>query len=129
MGLTRARHCCSGAVPFRERERLLTQFLTRRHGAYAKAPARVWAPAFAGAQEGRRTTKNSFPIWISPASRSPMSDSNDTPAAPSSNPDAGEEGVHDPIIAALLNFEPAPRQNKRKNGWTPALQRMFIAEL
>ena len=58
-----------------------------------------------------------------------MSDSNDTQAAPSSNPDATEEGVHDPIIAALLNFEPAPRQNKRKNGWTPALQRMFIAEL
>ena len=34
----------------------------------------------------------------------------------------------DPEIAALLNFEPAPRQ-KRGNGWTPALQRKFIAHL
>jgi hypothetical protein len=58
-----------------------------------------------------------------------MSDSNDTQAALSTGSDDGEEGVRDPIVAALLNFEPAPRQNKRKNGWTPALQRMFIAEL
>jgi len=34
----------------------------------------------------------------------------------------------DPEIAALLNFKPAPRQ-KRGNGWTPALQRKFIAHL
>jgi len=45
-------------------------------------------------------------------------------------PAAPESGTgHDPVIAALLEFEPAPRQNKRKDGWTPALQRMFIAEL
>ena len=55
-----------------------------------------------------------------------MSDSNDTQAALSTGSDDGEEGVRDPIVAALLNFEPAPRQNKRKNGRTPALQRMFI---
>jgi hypothetical protein len=35
----------------------------------------------------------------------------------------------DPEIAALLNFKPAPRQNNRKDGWTPALQRKFIAHL
>jgi len=34
----------------------------------------------------------------------------------------------DPEIAALLNFEPAVRQ-KRGNGWTPALQKKFIAHL
>jgi len=34
----------------------------------------------------------------------------------------------DPEIAALLNFKPAPRQ-KRGNGWTPALQKKFIAHL
>lgn len=29
----------------------------------------------------------------------------------------------------LLDFTPVPRQLKRKDGWTPALQRRFIAQL
>jgi hypothetical protein len=40
-----------------------------------------------------------------------------------------EELEADPEIAALLEFEAAPRQNKRKDGWTPALQRQFVAWL
>ena len=35
----------------------------------------------------------------------------------------------DPGIEALLKFEPAPRKRKTSNGWTPALQRRFIALL
>jgi hypothetical protein len=35
----------------------------------------------------------------------------------------------DPEILALLDFEPASRKNKRRDGWTPPLQRLFIAEL
>lgn len=48
-----------------------------------------------------------------------MSDSPDEPI---------QRPEDDPEIAALLNFDPAPRQ-KRHNGWTPALQRKFIAHL
>ena len=40
-----------------------------------------------------------------------------------------EELAADPGIAALLDFEPAPRKNKRKDGWTPALQKRFVAFL
>jgi hypothetical protein len=35
----------------------------------------------------------------------------------------------DPEIAALLDFDPVPRQLRKANGWTPAMQRMFIAWL
>ena len=35
----------------------------------------------------------------------------------------------DPEIAALLDFAPVPRQFTKVNGWSPALQRMFIAWL
>ena len=35
----------------------------------------------------------------------------------------------DPEIEDLLKFEPAPQKIKRPNGWTPALQRRFIAKL
>jgi hypothetical protein len=37
--------------------------------------------------------------------------------------------VDDPEIAALLDFEPVPRQIDVKGGWTPELQRAFIARL
>ncbi len=36
---------------------------------------------------------------------------------------------HDPDIQALLEFDPVPRKHKRGDGWTPALQRIFIAKL
>jgi hypothetical protein len=35
----------------------------------------------------------------------------------------------DPLIAKLLDFEPVQRRHKRPDGWTPALQRIFIAKL
>jgi hypothetical protein len=35
----------------------------------------------------------------------------------------------DPEIAALLDFEPVERLLKKANGWTPGMQRMFIAWL
>jgi hypothetical protein len=37
--------------------------------------------------------------------------------------------VADPEIAALLDFEPVPRKRMVENGWTPELQREFIARL
>ena len=40
-----------------------------------------------------------------------------------------EELEADPEITALLEFEPVPRQIVKANGWTPAMQRMFIAWL
>lgn len=44
--------------------------------------------------------------------------------------DAATEGEgRDPEIAALLQFEPVPRKFKRPDGWSPALQREFIAAL
>jgi len=55
------------------------------------------------------------PIWLTMAM-------NDSPNEQQPRPE------DDPEIAALLNFKPAPRQ-KRGNGWTPALQRKFIAHL
>jgi hypothetical protein len=59
-----------------------------------------------------------------------MSDSHEQ-AAPESGDDfpTFEELAADPEIAALLDFEPAPRKNKRKDGWTPALQKRFVAFL
>ncbi len=51
-----------------------------------------------------------------------MSESQSHPAEP-------DEPELDPEIEELLKFEPAPRQNKRRDGWTAALQRRFIAEL
>lgn len=35
----------------------------------------------------------------------------------------------DPEILALLDFEPVPRKFERDDGWSPALQRRFIANL
>jgi hypothetical protein len=40
-----------------------------------------------------------------------------------------EELAADPEIAALLEFEPVPRQLQKANGWTAPMQRMFIAWL
>lgn len=48
-----------------------------------------------------------------------MSDSSPQPA----------EAQFDGEIAELLQFEPAPRKIKKVDGWTPALQRRFIAKL
>lgn len=53
------------------------------------------------------------------------------PAAPAS----GTSSLHldditdDPDIAELLDFEPVPRRAKKEGGWTPDLQRLFIARL
>jgi hypothetical protein len=52
-----------------------------------------------------------------------MSDSEKASAAP----EAAE--TTDPLIAKLLDFEPVQRRHKRPDGWTPALQRIFIAKL
>jgi len=40
-----------------------------------------------------------------------------------------EELAADPEIAALLDFEPVPRKIEMPGGWTPAVQREFIARL
>jgi hypothetical protein len=40
-----------------------------------------------------------------------------------------EELAADPEIAALLAFDPVPRQRKRREGWTAPLQKRFVAEL
>src|SRR5260221_4053958 len=66
--------------------------------------------------------KANFPIWISSAPHSPMSDSE--PDIPTF-----EELAADPEIAALLDFEPVPRKVKRPDGWTPELQRELIARI
>ena len=59
-----------------------------------------------------------------------MSDSQG-PAAPASGMDipAFEELAADPEIAPLLDFTPVPRSHPKANGWTPDMQRMFIAWL
>jgi len=62
-----------------------------------------------------------------------MSDSQG-PAAPASGSfdddlPTFEELAADPEIAALLDFDPVPRQLQKANGWTAAMQRMFIAWL
>lgn len=62
------------------------------------------------------------------------------PAAPASGPatpatDDSPDGfdlaslMADPEIAPLLEFEPVPRQREVERGWTPELQREFIARL
>ena len=53
------------------------------------------------------------------------------PAAPESGTSIPtlEELEADPEIAALLDFEPVPRKIVKADGWTPAMQRMFIAWL
>jgi hypothetical protein len=55
------------------------------------------------------------------------------PAAPASgtSPDVPSFAslAADPEIAALLDFEPVPRSHAKANGWTPDMQRMFIAWL
>ena len=58
------------------------------------------------------------------------------PAAPESGNDNDtsdtptfDELAADPAIAALIEFEPVPRQLQKANGWTAAMQRMFIAWL
>ena len=60
----------------------------------------------------------------SPAAAAPDSGTPDTPARPTF-----EELVADPEIAALLDFEPVPRKRIVEGGWTPELQRKFIARL
>jgi hypothetical protein len=52
-----------------------------------------------------------------------MSDSDKASAAPQ----AAE--TSDPLIQKLLDFKPVQRRHKRPDGWTPALQRIFIAKL
>ena len=47
---------------------------------------------------------------------------------------AGQEAQNDPEtpdpeVEALLDFEPVPRKREVENGWTPELQRQFIARL
>jgi hypothetical protein len=53
------------------------------------------------------------------------------PASGTSEPDIPtfEELAADPEIAALLDFEPAPRKIQRPDGWTPDLQRELIARI
>jgi hypothetical protein len=52
-----------------------------------------------------------------------MADSETARAAPET------ADTTDPLIAKLLDFEPVQRRHKRPDGWTPALQRIFIAKL
>lgn len=48
----------------------------------------------------------------------------------SDSSNADDDGqIVDPEIAELLKFEPAPRKLNKVNGWTPAMQRRFIAKL
>ena len=48
----------------------------------------------------------------------------------SSTPVVADNGTEpDPELEALLDFEPVPRQVKVEGGWTPELQREFIARL
>lgn len=51
-----------------------------------------------------------------------MSESHETPPA-------AEQPETDAEIAEILKFEPVPRRFKREGGWTPQLQRLFIARL
>jgi hypothetical protein len=44
-------------------------------------------------------------------------------------PAAPESGHTDPELESLLQFDPVPRQVKVEGGWTPELQREFIARL
>jgi hypothetical protein len=54
------------------------------------------------------------------------------PFLPWTGEDAAEEDIDpekDPEIQALLDFEPVPRKIKVEGGWSPAMQRRFIARL
>ena len=44
-------------------------------------------------------------------------------------PPLGPPVIDDPEILALLDFEPVPRRFKKEDGWTPQMQRLFIARL
>ena len=55
-----------------------------------------------------------------------MSESQQAQAAADEPPDNPE---NDPEVAALLDFEPVPRKREVDGGWTPELQREFIARL
>jgi len=57
-----------------------------------------------------------------------MNDIANPPYAPTAL-DEPDRSILDPGIAALLDFEPAPRQVPRPDGWTPARQRRFIVQL
>ncbi|HKX92548.1 MAG TPA: hypothetical protein VJM15_09025, partial [Sphingomicrobium sp.] len=58
-------------------------------------------------------------------------DESDGPAAPASGSETPtfEELAADPEIAALLDFDPAPRKVERPDGWTPERQRELIARI
>jgi hypothetical protein len=56
-----------------------------------------------------------------------MSDSPDPIDDPEDDPE--DDPADDPEIAALLGFEPVPRKISQPNGWTPEVQRRFIARL
>lgn len=57
-----------------------------------------------------------------------MSDLPTPPYAATDDDEPDRSALH-PDIAALLDFEPAPRQIPRPDGWTPPRQRRFIALL
>lgn len=52
-----------------------------------------------------------------------------TPITPDDDVPTFEELIADPEIAALLDFAPVPRRNKKEGGWSADMQRMFIARL
>lgn len=69
-----------------------------------------------------------------------MDDSEKASAAPGTAETSGQspssfssvprtDCADDPVILKLLDFEPVQRRHKRPDGWTPALQRIFIAKL
>jgi hypothetical protein len=61
-------------------------------------------------------------------SQEPANDAEPIPTPCPSLEGRGDE-LDDPEILALLDFEPVPRKCEREDGWTPALQRRFIANL
>lgn len=62
-------------------------------------------------------------------------DNHEHPDAPDCGASAGDrlptldQLAADPEIAALLDFEPAPRKIERPDGWTPELQRELVARI
>src|SRR4051794_20562194 len=58
-----------------------------------------------------------------------MPDSNLDAPHPDPLPQGEREFMDDPEIAALLDFEPVPRDPSQKGAWTAELQREFIARL
>ncbi len=49
--------------------------------------------------------------------------------AQAADPPTFAELVADPEIDALLDFDPVPRRNRKERGWSPEMQRLFIAKL